>query len=957
MKNPLVLLLPAMVAVAAGCGAGDPAGEPLPLSRPRIDRNYLVDAHGRYLTFHGINVAGSTKVPFWVREKGQDWRPFAKDDLDLPPIAYDASFVGRPFALDAGWKPGDGVDAMKDKFANVRAEILKLRNAGFDSFRLMTIWEAIEPRRKGEYDQEYLAYFRRVVEICNELGVYVLVDMHQDMVSRYLSARYADKPVYRTEDGKDVTAAPESIEAIVLALFPPYTDQVRGDGLPKWAVQTALPEKDMRPDNPYWGTPRIVSQFSPSLLCKAYSVYTWVSGDEPDALIEFACSTIDPASPNYDPLDGRGAVCRAVQDVADTDLDPWIKHIARFACNEDFPVGTPGTDPTFGPDKSVDMLPFTDWSLGSVISLDAERTNAAFFASDVAFPGLFARECRDGRDNVHDLYGCPADKVVLPTHLVCREANKATWQVDGCTLLVEEYWTVKDYLQDAFAKAWVQVIEAVKDQPNVVGYDVLNEPVGYNVMLAVQALAQLGNITDTMILDLVKGLIDDPVIAERIAQVVPALGLIPVLTAVPAEPTLPVAPVAPEDPGAGASQDAKDRYLVEKALYQKAKEEYDAAKAAYDADLLTYPDRKKAAEDARNATLKSWGLMWESPDNADPTKVGKNEDGTPKINQNSIDLFSLIDLNTSFDWAYLRPFYSRIGAAMLKADPNANLFIEGSMGLGSVGYDLGMPTPDGLEGHVVFAPHHYEDIYPFLGFNMNPRFFKVEEVQYRDYTEGMKGAALLATRSLGNAPVVFGEFGSYYNFNTIEQSVADDYLITKHIQDNYFEGFESLNASRMLWCYSPDNDMRYGDLWNKEDFSIQGFDGKWRSEEVWARPHARAVSGKPVGTHFYSPYHYFNPDKGEPDPVREFEVVYEAKETDAPTEIQIPYDVQYARGFHVWISDGIAYYNHERRTLYHLPSDDAPGARHWVRLLPPTEGRPAIGWQYFFQGDRVIVGD
>jgi aryl-phospho-beta-D-glucosidase BglC (GH1 family) len=963
-----------LVLSIAACG-GDPPRSVVDLSRPSMDRNFLRDAQGRFLSFHGINVAGSSKVPAWIRETGKAWRPFALADLDLRPNAFDASFVGRPFAVDPGWTPSDDPVAKPNLamgFDNVRSEIRKLRDAGFDSFRLLFQWEAIEPRAKGQYDAEYLHYMKNVVAIAAELGVYVLADFHQDMVSRYITSRYNDAPSWTTQDGKVVAAEPESVESMVLALFPPYNNQVRGDGMPGWAVQAALPEKDMRPENVYWGTPRLVSQFSPDLLCKVYKLYSFVTADpdaEPDTtaqLIDFACSKIDPGSPNYEPDGGREAVCDAVSSLSDDDLDPWLKHIAAYACNTKTPIGTPGTDPAFPPEKSVDLLPFSQWSLGYIVSLDTDRANAAFFGSDRAFPGLYVRECRDGRAAVNSLTDCPADKVVMPTHTVCRDPGRDTWQVEGCKDPKEEYWSVRDYLQDAYAGAWIAVVNALKGQANVIGYDLMNEPIGFNLILAIQALVQLGNVNDDAILDLVKGLIDDPVLAAAIARVVPALGLIPSLPELPPEPVAPVAPLPPaamtcEAPAAGAPDAEKQAYakcLVDLGNYVTAKSKYDADLAAYTTQTTKGADGKSpydllmdAAEAKRKSVLKAWGLIWEGPDNAEPSKVTKANA------EFSMDLFNLIDLNTSFDWSYLRPFYQRIGAAILEEDPGALFYIEGSMGLGSVGYDLGMPTPDGLEGHVVFAPHHYEDIYPFIGFNMNPRFFKVEEIAYRDYTEGMKNAALLATRSLGNAPVVFGEFGSYYNFNGIEQSIADDYLITKHVYDNYFEGYESLFASRMLWCYSPDNTKQDGDLWNKEDFSIQGPDGKWRAEKAWARPHARALAGEPISTHFYSPYHLFSPDKGLPDPVGEFEVRYKAKGTPAPTEVSIPYDIQYPEGFFVWLSDGQAFYDHGRRTLFHLPSDDAPGVEHWVRVLPPIEGRPALGWQYFFRGDAVVSGD
>lgn len=939
--------IPLLALAVANCSGGGETPESIPLSRPVIDRHYLVDQQGRYLSLHGVNVSGSTKVPAFIQVDG-DWRKFATEDLTRSPTTYKASFVGRPFAVDEGWKPGDGIETMG--FENVRNEIRKLRNVGFDSFRLMVQWEGIEPLRKGVYDQEYLHYVQKIVEISNEFGVYVLLDFHQDMVSRYLAAKFNDRPTFLLDDGTEVAADPWGVESMVLALFPPYTDSVRGDQMPKWAVQTALPEKDMRPGNPWWGTPRIVSQFSPALLCNAYSIYELVSGDEPDELIGFACSTIDPESPFYDPIDGRDSVCNAVANLSDEDLDPWIKHIARHACNTDNPLGVPGSDPVFAPNQTVGMLPFTTWSWGYILSLDVQRTAAAFFGSDTVFPGMYVRLCNDGRENPHDVFDCPPERIEWPTHDVCRDKDTPTWKMVGCTDVRKEFWSVKDYLQDSYAESWVQVVNRVKDLPNVIGYDIINEPVGYGIMLALAQLVQMAGVDDGMIFDVVNGIAGDPILARTITTVATSLGLVPAMPPLPAEPVLPTRPVAPVPPGEGASQEDQDLYLVEQGIYRIALREYDQKKTAYDADMVDYEQRKAAAEAARDAIRDVWGLQWKSPNNAEPSLV------TEWDVVNTPDLFGLIDYNTSFDYSFLRPFFTRIGTRILEVDPDAILYIEGSMSLGSVGRDLGMPTPDGLEGRVVFAPHHYEDIYPFLGFNVPPRDFKIEEIEHRDYTEGMKAAALLSQRSLGNAPVVYGEFGSYFNFNGIDTSIDNDYLITAHVLDNFYEGFESLFASRMVWCYSPDNDKRFGDLWNKEDFSIQGFDGNWRAERAWARPHARALAGKPLYTHFRSPYSYFDPDKGVPDPVGEFVVRYAAKETHIPTEISIPYDIQYPDGFYVWVSDGMCYYDHEKRTLYHLPSVDDPGTEHWVRIMPPLDGRPNTGWKYFFRGDQVVTG-
>ena len=92
------------------------------------------------------------------------------------------------------------------------------------------------------------------------------------------------------------------------------------------------------------------------------------------------------------------------------------------------------------------------------------------------------------------------------------------------------------------------------------------------------------------------------------------------------------------------------------------------------------------------------------------------------------------------------------------------------------------------------------------------------------------------------------------------------------------------------------------------------------------------------------------------DPEREFVVTYERKETGAPTEIVVP-DAQYGDGFFVWLSDGRAAFDPESRVLYHYPEAEAPGTVHSVRLLPPLEGNPPTGWQYFFHGTQVIAGD
>ena len=157
-----------------------------------------------------------------------------------------------------------------------------------------------------------------------------------------------------------------------------------------------------------------------------------------------------------------------------------------------------------------------------------------------------------------------------------------------------------------------------------------------------------------------------------------------------------------------------------------------------------------------------------------------------------------------------------------------------------------------------------------------------------------------------------------------------------------------------MWCYSPGNTYASGDGWNSEDFSILDPNQRPRAQQAFSRPHAKALAGKPLPTHFYSPLHWFDPDKGVVNPVGEFEVRYQSPETAAPSEIVVP-ESQYPDGFFVWLSDGYAYFDPAIRTLYHYPSDDQPGVEHWVRLRPPLPGQAQDGYRYFFRGDQVLA--
>lgn len=74
--------------------------------------------------------------------------------------------------------------AGEQKYAHrVDDEVLaKLRDKGFNLIRLGFTWAKLEPV-PGEYNDEYLDDVERIVDLCEKYGIYVYLDMHQDLYS------------------------------------------------------------------------------------------------------------------------------------------------------------------------------------------------------------------------------------------------------------------------------------------------------------------------------------------------------------------------------------------------------------------------------------------------------------------------------------------------------------------------------------------------------------------------------------------------------------------------------------------------------------------------------------------------------------------------------------------------------------------------------------------------------
>lgn len=122
---------------------------------------WFKDPSGRTMILHGINVGGSSKIPFDPKIPTHQKENFYE-------TVHTVSFVGRPFPL-----------------AEADQHFQRLHQWGYRFVRLLVTWEAIEHAGPGKYDEEYLNYIQSIVKKAGEYNINVFIDPHQDVWSRF----------------------------------------------------------------------------------------------------------------------------------------------------------------------------------------------------------------------------------------------------------------------------------------------------------------------------------------------------------------------------------------------------------------------------------------------------------------------------------------------------------------------------------------------------------------------------------------------------------------------------------------------------------------------------------------------------------------------------------------------------------------------------------------------------
>jgi hypothetical protein len=139
----------------------------------KVEGSSFYDEHGRTLLMRGINLCGNSKLPT---------SPPGSTHLNEGFFDHqNVSFVGRPFPLNEA----------KEHFA-------RLRTWGLTLARLLVPWEALgsyvffhgegkthswlEHAGPGIYDDKYIEYLVKILDVAQEFGIKCFIDPHQDCV-------------------------------------------------------------------------------------------------------------------------------------------------------------------------------------------------------------------------------------------------------------------------------------------------------------------------------------------------------------------------------------------------------------------------------------------------------------------------------------------------------------------------------------------------------------------------------------------------------------------------------------------------------------------------------------------------------------------------------------------------------------------------------------------------------
>ncbi|CAF4352989.1 unnamed protein product, partial [Adineta steineri] len=137
---------------------------------------YIADEYDRHVILRGVNVETEQRnIP-------------ADQDRPIDPSLYNGQCPSNEYIYQ---EPptcqidyGKGMYNISDEW-NSHNDFAQIRKWGFNVIRLCLSWSALEPT-PGNYSEIYLQRVEQIVQWASEEQVYVILDMHEDLYSRYI---------------------------------------------------------------------------------------------------------------------------------------------------------------------------------------------------------------------------------------------------------------------------------------------------------------------------------------------------------------------------------------------------------------------------------------------------------------------------------------------------------------------------------------------------------------------------------------------------------------------------------------------------------------------------------------------------------------------------------------------------------------------------------------------------
>ncbi|MCJ7622672.1 MAG: cellulase family glycosylhydrolase [Anaerolineaceae bacterium] len=197
----------------------------------------------------------------------------------------------------------------------------------------------------------------------------------------------------------------------------------------------------------------------------------------------------------------------------------------------------------------------------------------------------------------------------------------------------------------------------------------------------------------------------------------------------------------------------------------------------------------------------------------------------------------------------------------------------------------------------------------------------------RSFAQQVRRLVDISKDEFGGVPTLIGETGVAMNMNGKEAYRTGDFSSQIAAMDDTMQALEANLVSFTLWNYTADNTNKHGDLWNDEDLSIFSRDQQTGSGEIHdggraldavVRPYALKTPGEPLHMCFDIKTRIF-----------EFEFRLDPH-IDIPAELYIP-DFQYPHGYQVIAPHGRCEKHEDTQTLLYYPGKDQ--AIHKIQVL------------------------